>query len=154
MEIIELILRYWLIVYIISTALSLTWYLAICYWSHRWPSWLILLAVFTVLPFYVLLPINLLAICAGLKHRKDTGIFKGYRYYNVRLLFRQETADRIYGEHDIVPLRYFQKSIDEMLKRSENKSGPLYRTFNWFNRAHKKIRSKLHDAMHTILPFL
>lgn len=150
----EIILDYWLYTYLISTAISLIWYLAICRWSRRRPSWVILLMIFTVLPFYLIIPINVLALYAGWKHRKDIGLFKGYCYYNVRLLFRQETADNIYGQYDIVPLKYFQQNIDKALERSANKAGWLHCLVQWFNQAHKKIRTKLNDAVKTFRMFL
>jgi len=102
----------WLIVYCLSTTVSLVWYLSLCSFAKKEYSRIGFFIVVVIMPFYIIIPFMALALCAAyLCPKKD--FWTNYKYYNVAAVYGREQANKLFGERTI----FTSKKLGDKLKR-------------------------------------
>ena len=98
----------WIIVYFVSTAISMTWYFQLCSFAGKPISRPALFVIIVVIPFYLITPFVIAAIVAArLCH--NANFWTNYKFYTVATIYGSPLATERFGERSIFPSDYFTR---------------------------------------------
>lgn len=98
----------WLILYLVSTMISLTWYIQLCLFAGKSVSTAGIMVIIIILPFYLIIPFILAALTAA-RLCRENDFWINYKYYTVATIYGKKLAAERFGERAIFPSDYFTK---------------------------------------------